>query len=58
MGILETSLCVYVYVVVEDVYTCKTDHFGNKTLFFVCFVVEGMYTCKIGSFLNEPLCLC
>ena len=37
MGIVETSLCVYVCVVVEGMYTCKTGHFGNDTLcLFLC----------------------
>ena len=38
MVILATSLCVYVCVVVEGMYTCNTGHFGNETLYlFFCY---------------------
>ena len=42
LGILATSLCVYVCVVVEGIYTC----------------IEGMYRCDAGNFGNKTLCLC
>ena len=50
-------LCVYVCVVVEGKYTCKTGIWGfynNLLSFFV--VVEGVYTFKSGNFGNEPFC--
>ena len=39
LGLLATSLCVYVCVFVEGIYICKTGPFGNKPLFlcFFCF---------------------
>ena len=50
--------CVYVCVVVEVMYTCKTSHFGKNYFFYVCVVLEGMYTYKTGHFVNTHLCLC
>ena len=35
LGILAISLCFYVWVVVEGMYTCETKSFGNKHLFFM-----------------------
>ena len=36
--ILATSLCVYVYVVVKGMYTCKTGHVCSKPLCLgLCF---------------------
>ena len=32
LGVLETSLCGYVSVVVEGMYICKTGHFVNDIL--------------------------
>ena len=58
LGILETSLCVYVICVFEVMYTCKTGNIGINPLYYFCVVVEGMYTCKTGNFRNKPSCLC
>ena len=57
MGILATSLCVFVCVVVE----CTHIILGILAIIMcvhVCVVVEGMYTCNTGNFVNEHLCLC
>ena len=32
LGIMETRLFVYVFVVVQDIYTCNYGHFGNDPL--------------------------
>ena len=32
-------VCVYVCVVVEGVYACKTGHFGNKPFFVFYFCI-------------------
>ena len=44
------SLCDYVCVVVEGIYTCNTRSFSRNLCVYVCVVVEGMYTCETGSF--------
>ena len=36
MGILAKSLCVYVCVVVESMYTCETGNFSKDTS-YLCF---------------------
>ena len=52
------GVCVYVCVVVEGMYTCMNDNFGNTPLcVYVCVVAEGMYTCMTGNFGNKPLCV-
>ena len=44
LGILQTSLCVYVGFVVEGMYTCKTGHFGNKPLCLcLCFCIGRVH---------------
>ena len=48
-------LCVYIWIVVESMYICKTI---NCDCVCVFVVVEGMYTYKNGKFVNKPLCLC
>ena len=58
LGILETSLCVYVCVVVEGIYNCKNKNFGNNTLCLFPIVVDGMCTCKTRHFGYNTLCLC
>ena len=72
LGFVETSLCVYVCVFVEGIYTCKSwhfvvvggnytcnnGHFGIDTLCLCSFVVEGMYKCKTWHFGIDSLCLC
>ena len=58
MGNLETSLCVYVCVVVYVICTCNTWPFVNEVFVHVSVVVEGMYKCDTGNFGNEPLCVC
>ena len=35
------SLCVYVYVVVEGMYTYKTGNFGNETFCVCLFCCRG-----------------
>ena len=59
------SLCDYVSVVVESMYTCKTGIFQTSLCAYVCVVVEGMYTCieciytcKNGNFGKKTLYLC
>ena len=42
--------CVYDSVVVQGMYTCKTDHFETKICVYVSVVVEGMYKFKSGKF--------
>ena len=45
MGILEKILCVYVCVVVEGMYTCKTVNFGNEPLCLcLCFCRGCVHT--------------
>ena len=41
LGVLETILCVYVCVVVEGMYKCKTSHFGNDPLCLFIFCCRG-----------------
>ena len=53
LGILETSLCVYVCVIVEGMCTCRTDHFGNETLGLYLFFCIG-YT----HMLDWAFCKC
>ena len=57
LGILANSLCGYVCVVADGMYTYKTCSFGKSTYIYVYVVVEGMYTCKTWNFGKEYLCL-
>ena len=41
-GILKTILCDYVYVVVDDIYTYETGHFGNALL-CLCLCCSRVY---------------
>ena len=43
-------LCVYDSVVVQAMYTCKTENFETRIFVYVGVVVEGMYKCKSGNF--------
>ena len=55
---MESRICAYVCVVVEGMYTCKTESFETSLCVYVCVVVEGMYICKIGHFGINMVCLC
>ena len=59
LGILATSLFVFVCDVVECMFIYETWKLLKKDFVFMFFVVvEVMYTCKTSHFHNETLCLC
>ena len=59
LEILEMSLCVYVCVVAEGMYTCKTGHFVNLAFVFMFVFLYTLCThVRLGISGIEPLCLC
>ena len=57
LGIWETSLFVFVSIVVEGVYIGKTRHFGKNLFCNVFVVVEFMHKCNTGHIGNYYVCL-
>ena len=55
--ILETSRCIYVFVVVEGMCTCKTRNFGNKLLCLYLCCCIGYLHMNTGYFSNENFSL-
>ena len=50
---METGLCVYVSVVLEGMYTCKTGNFGNEPLCLCLCCCIGYVHIGTGNFGNK-----
>ena len=55
LSLFSTSHCVYVFVVLDDMWKFKTGHLSKNDCVYFSVVVEGTYTCKLGS-LATSLC--
>ena len=57
LGILANILCVYVSIVVEGIYACKTGNYGNEPLLFLSVLLQRVCTHVRLETLKTSLCV-
>ena len=55
---MATLGCVIVFVLVEGMYTCKTQIFATRLDGYVSVVVYGMHRCNTYNFWSDTFCFC